>query len=426
MNDWYVIHCLLNNSKEIGNILTSIKTDYFSEDLTVNIYEYIKSLVSKGISPTKELIVSRFIDNAKEINKSLDVNIDVSEYQEYVNNLRSSFVNREIKKLLINIQSSKDINEDKFRQHIKELLTKISYLNSDETYTAQEAVDELIKELESGKILKSDILFGIDSVDEHSGGLFPGSYIVIAGRPSMGKSALMQHIAMHNALKNIPTILFSLEMSAPKIMLRMLSNLSGIEIWKIKRLNSRPTEEQKHIKSCWETLQKMPLIIDTTAGLTINIMKSVIEKFLLQHGKVGLVIVDYLQLMVGSETNDNSRVSAMSREMKNIANQYRCPNIVGSQLSRLCEQRENKRPQLSDLRDSGTIEQDADDVYFVYRDHYYTLNPDHERILELIHKKARDGEIGKVIVDYNKRTQSIQSIDNSTKLGKLAKKFEYE
>jgi len=241
----------------------------------------------------------------------------------------------------------------------------------------------------------------------------------------MGKSSYMIHTAAYNALNNKVVLLFSLEMPAKKVGLRIISNFCDTTLWKLKRLQNRSETEQKAIIRFAEKLRSSPLIIETTPGIDIQTMKSVIQKVQMRYKKIDLIVLDYLRLMSGPGINDNSRVSELSRNMKNISIQYNCPIIVGSQLSRMCEERDDKRPLLSDLRESGSLEQDADLVMMLYRDHYYNYNPNHQRILEVLIRKFRNGEIKKIIVDYDMQKQSLHTINYNTALGKVATKFDF-
>jgi len=143
----------------------------------------------------------------------------------------------------------------------------------------------------------------------------------------------------------------------------------------------------------------------------------------MKYPNLGLILIDYLQLMRGKGGNETEITSNISRGLKSIAKEFNVPIIILSQLNRLCEQRENKRPQLSDLRSSGALEQDADIILFVYRDHYYNYNPKHESLCEINVAKFRDGEVGKILVEYNLKKQYWKYIDHTSKLWEIAKKF---
>lgn len=426
MIQWIVIYCLIN-SKKIGHIISLVKSEYFYEDLPLRVYQYILELVEKEVQPSSELILSRFTDESKKIKESLSIEVDVNQYEEFVVNLRKKFINFKIKQLGNSISATKDsIDEERFIKYVNNLINDISTTKNDDLHNIEEVVDIIIKQANSEEEEISKTLYGIANLDEYTGGLFPGDLILIAGRPSTGKSGLMGHIAISNAIQNNITVLFSLEMSAPKIALRMLSNLCNLEIWKLKKIGNRKEEEQKKMIEKAEQIKNSSLFIETTSGIDVSMIRSVLQKIKMKHGKIDLVIIDYLQLMSGEGLNENNKLENISKNLKRIAMQYNCPVVAGSQLSRLCEQRDNKRPLMSDLRSSGSLEQDADLVLMLYRDHYYNYNPDHERILEVLIRKFRNGEVGKVILDYNMKKQTFKPINPNSTLGTIAKRFQYE
>lgn len=222
---------------------------------------------------------------------------------------------------------------------------------------------------------------GLIDMDKYLGGLHPSDLLILAGRPSMGKTTLATNIAF-NAAKAViendpngaPVAFFSLEMSSEQLASRILASESGVSSDKIRRGEIRADDFPKFV-DVTRTLQELPLFIDDTAGITVNAIRNRCRRLKRQHG-LGLIVIDYLQLIEagGIKRNSDNRVqeiSDISRGLKAIAKDLDVPVIALSQLSRAVEQREDKRPQLSDLRESGSIEQDADVVMFVYREEYY-------------------------------------------------------
>lgn len=425
MTNWLVLYCLLNNEKKAGHIISLLKPEFFSEELARKIFLYIRELMQKGLNPDLSLVKTKFISEKEAIQSHMEeAQTDVDSYEEVVSLLREQYVKREIKAFGYNI-SSADMSEETFTKKTEDIITAISTTSKENLHFAPELFDRVIQIANSEEEYTSPVKYWIESLDEHTGGLYAGDSVVIAGRPSMGKSGLMCHIAIHNAMNGFVTIFFSLEMSKEKLGERFICNACDLELWKIKTVKRRSEKEQKHFMQTAAALKETPLIVETTAVLDVNNIRSVIQEIQLKFGRVDLVIIDYLQLMSGEGANDNSRVSAISRNLKSIAMQYKIPVVVGSQLSRTCEQRDDKRPILGDLRDSGAIEQDADLVFMLYRDAYYTTNPEHERILEILIRKFRNGEVKKIIVDYNLKKQTIKSMNWNGRLGQVAKKFEY-
>jgi len=422
MNQWIVLYCLIFNKEQLGHMISILDKRYFSDALALEVYLYILGLYEKNTPVSLELVKSRF--EGKEL--PLDLEIDASQYEAFIDNLRTGFVNQEIKKLGSAINTKEDINEEQFVIYVDSLLGSISTNKATDLSFAEELSEIVFNEANSDEEKTSDIKYGIQSTDDYTLGIERGEQIVIAGRPSMGKSALMAHIAVSNALSNKVTLFLSLEMQAKKIITRMFADICEISLWKFRRLKSRTSEEQTRFKENLERFKKMPLVIDTTASLSMNDIYSSLQRVKMKYGKIDLLVIDYLQLMEGGGENKNIEISNISKKTKAIAMKYNIPVVLGSQLNRLCEQRDNKRPILSDLRDSGAIEQDADIVICLYRDFYYSGNPEDKNVLELLFRKYRNGEVGKVIVDYNLKNQHLTAINPNSKLGKRAKRFEYE
>ncbi len=208
-------------------------------------------------------------------------------------------------------------------------------------------------------------------VDRRLGGLQPSDLIILAGRPSMGKTALATNIAFNVARKGIPVAFFSLEMSAKQLAARVLGASAGIPSSKLRSGAISETDFRRLMERAAE-LEKLPLFTDQQGGITIAQLSARARRLKRKHG-IGLVVVDYLQLMQASKRRENrvQDITEITTGLKALAKELNVPVIALSQLSREVEKRENKRPQLSDLRESGSIEQDADVVLFVYRDEYY-------------------------------------------------------
>jgi len=311
----------------------------------------------------------------------------------------------------------------------------------------REALQTAERALNSGGHL-SVITSGLESLNAKIGGLHKSDLIIVAGRPGMGKSALATNIAFAAAqryLRDIedgiepeksagaPVALFSLEMSADQLATRILAEQSGISSENL-RMGKISKQEFRHLARAAGELESLPLYIDDTPGLTIAALRARARRLKRQKG-IGMVVIDYLQLLQGTGRNANDNrvqeISEISRGLKTLAKELDLPVIGLSQLSRAVEQREDKRPQLSDLRESGSIEQDADIVMFIYREDYYLgakqPSDDHpdfaawqeemERAYgraEIIVAKQRHGATGKVRVKFDSRiTKFSDSVDDA-------------
>ena len=241
---------------------------------------------------------------------------------------------------------------------------------------------------------------GFTKFDELTGGLHGGDLVIVAGRPSMGKTALALNVAQHVALKNKQTVaIFSLEMSKESLLTRMLCAAARVDSQKF-RAGYLSQEERRKLNHALHELVQAPLYIDDTPGAHLMDMHAKLRRLQSERHRLGLVIVDYLQLMTAGARfeNRNQEVSALSRGMKMLAKELNCPVMVLSQLSRAVENRQgDHRPQLSDLRESGSIEQDADVVAFVFREEVYQPKNENLRgLAELIIGKQRNGPVGTV------------------------------
>ncbi len=235
---------------------------------------------------------------------------------------------------------------------------------------------------------------GFYDLDARTAGLQKSDLILIAARPSMGKTAFVLNIAETVAIKNnVSTAIVSLEMSRVQLAKRLISMNSKVDSQHI-RVGNLADEEWGKLTECTILLGESPLVIDDTPGISIAQLRSKCRKLKLENN-LGLVIIDYLQLMSGSGSRKNEsrqqEISDISRSLKALAREIDCPVIALSQLSRAVESREDKRPMLSDLRESGAIEQDADVVMFIYRDEYYHKDSEEKGVTEIIIGKQRNG-----------------------------------
>ena len=241
---------------------------------------------------------------------------------------------------------------------------------------------------------------GFTDLDYKTSGFQKSDFILIAARPSMGKTALVLNIAQFVAVRSKKKVaIFSLEMSKEQLVNRLLAMESGIDSQKLRTGSLADSDWDKLVESVG-AIGDSGLMIDDTPGISISEMRSKCRKFALEGGGLDLIIVDYLQLMSsgrrsGSD-NRQQEISDISRALKALAREMNCPVVSLSQLSRAVESRNDKRPMLSDLRESGAIEQDADVVMFIYRDDYYNKDSENKGIAEIIIAKQRNGPTGTV------------------------------
>ncbi len=251
---------------------------------------------------------------------------------------------------------------------------------------------------------------GFYDLDRMTSGLQPGDMVVLAARPSMGKTAFAINIAEHVALnEGLPVAVFSMEMGAAQLAVRIVGSIGRIDQGHL-RTGKLTDDEWPRLTEAIEKLRTISLHIDETAGLTASELRANARRLARQCGKLGLIVVDYLQLMSGSSGDNENRATELgeiSRGMKMLAKELGCPLIALSQLNRSVETRPDKRPMMSDLRESGAIEQDADIIMFIYRDEYYTKDACKEPgVAEIIIAKQRNGPTGVVKLAFlNKLTR---------------------
>jgi len=239
---------------------------------------------------------------------------------------------------------------------------------------------------------------GFLDLDYKTSGMQPSDFILIAARPSMGKTAFVLNLVDYISVKkNMPCMIFSLEMSKEQLVNRMLSMESNVDSQKL-RTGSLTDSDWDAVVEGIGIIGGSKLIIDDTPGISITELRSKCRKMKLEYG-LSMIIIDYLQLMSGSGRGGDNRqqeISEISRSLKALAREMNAPVVALSQLSRACETRQDHRPMLSDLRESGAIEQDADVVMFIYRDDYYNKDTDKPNVAEVIIAKQRNGPIGTV------------------------------
>ena len=258
---------------------------------------------------------------------------------------------------------------------------------------------EKIEEASKNQGTVTGIPTGFIDLDYKTSGLQPSDFVLIAARPSMGKTAFVLNLVDHIAVKKgLPCMVFSLEMSKEQLVNRMLAMESNVDSQKL-RTGTLSDSDWDAVVEGIGVIGNSKLIIDDTPGISIMELRSKCRKMKLEYG-LSVVIIDYLQLMSGSGKgggdNRQQEISEISRSLKALARELSAPVIALSQLSRACETRQDHRPMLSDLRESGAIEQDADVVMFLYRDDYYNKDTDMPNIAEVIIAKQRNGPIGTV------------------------------
>lgn len=270
-----------------------------------------------------------------------------------------------------------------------------------------------MEELHRNKGSLRGVPTGYRDLDNMTAGLQRSDLIILAARPAMGKSTLVSNLAYNVAtIAKQSVLFFSLEMSKEQLVDRMLADASGVDAWNI-RTGNLSDEDFNKLSEAMGEMAEAPIFFDDTPGISVLEMRTKARR-IAHEAPLGLIIIDYLQLMSGSGKNDGNRVqevSEISRGLKLIARELNVPVIALSQLSRTVENRTPQIPQLADLRESGSIEQDADIVMFIYREAYYNPDTDRENITDLIIAKHRNGPVGKVELYFHPERLRFMSLD---------------
>jgi replicative DNA helicase len=413
---------------EINDIVNG---DSFYATKHAQIYKIMLELSSKGepidiLTVSHKLTEKNLIDQIggssylSELTNSVPASTNIKHYAEIVN---KKHILRKI------IEAGADISELGFREDIEDVFETLDQaekrmmgINNNaggHAFTSlkdslPEAWERLEKLHESKGELRG-VPTGFHDLDQYLSGLQKSDLIILAARPSMGKTTLALDIARQAALNHgTPTVIFSLEMSTQQLVDRMLAAQSKVNAWNLRTGNLSSENEFSKIRDSLDSLSKAPIFIDDLAGNSIVRMRSVCRRIRAENG-IGLIIVDYLQLMSTSKNYDNmvNQVTEISRSLKALAKEFDVPVIALSQLSRAVESR-GGRPRLSDLRDSGSIEQDADIVMFIHREDKGKDESEKTNIAEILIEKHRNGPVGKVDLYFDEKTTSFMSIEKSS------------
>jgi replicative DNA helicase len=261
---------------------------------------------------------------------------------------------------------------------------------------------------------------GYNDFDDMTSGLQDSDLIILAGRPSMGKTAFAMNVAEHAAIKTKkPVLIFSMEMSGESLAMRMMSSLGRIDQHKV-RTGKLDDADWPRISSAVSMLSETSMFIDDTPALSPTEIRSRARRVFREHGGLGLIVIDYIQLMqvAGIKENRTVEVSEISRNLKALAKELNVPVLALSQLNRSLEQRSDKRPVMSDLRESGSLEQDADLIVFIYRDEVYNEDSPEKGVAEIIISKQRNGPIGKVKLTFLGKHTRFENLASESSYGR--------
>lgn len=418
-----ILSSLLISSEALETVFRNIKVETFYFKNHQELYKAVIKMYQTKI-PIDTITVNTYLQENGLLEKigGIKVLLELINHvpnliylEDYIGLIQDKFLRRSLIKLGYKLINSVYITNVPLETILTDLETQVFNLtNENQTQkvsNSAELFSDIFLELKE-KSLKpslSGIASGFYDLDSFTQGFQKSELIILAGRPSMGKTALSLNIGL-NVLKNsnLPVLFFSLEMSKEQLTYRLLTSESNISSMKLKTGNLYE-EDWLKLNTIIKNLSLLPLFIDDTPNISIQDIRTKIKKILFEQNQIGLVIIDYLQLMQYAKSkieNRTQELSYITRSLKNIAREFKVPVMALSQLSRNVETRINKRPLLSDLRESGSIEQDADLVLMVYRESYYTIetiSSNEKNLVELIIAKHRNGPVGVVELEFDSK-----------------------
>ena len=409
-----LIYCCINNGDAFLEASSKVSSKHFSSSVNQILWNILIELSEEGLAFDEPIIKSRLQEREKEFFDSYIKwqTVDTTNYEYYINSLISNYKLSKIKD--IGIRISDYGNNHDFKDTLNFAEQKILEVAEDSVDSEIQPMGLLLgkfyDKIKAGR--EAGVSTTIDRLNELTNGFLPGQLIVIAGRPSMGKSAFALQIAYHNALRNkVPFGVFSLEMSQEDMLERMIANIGDVESWKVRNGKLSDFDWTK-LRKFKDEFNDSPFYMEDMYSVDISTLRAKAKKLKMKHKDLGGIVIDYMQLMESgaSEGNRVQAVSDISRGLKVLAKELHTPVIAVSQLNRAVEQREDKKPILADLRESGAIEQDADVVIFLYREDYYKGEQTEESLLDITIAKQRNGPLGTVKTVFKKQFQRIIGI----------------
>ena len=415
-----ILSSLLINLEAIELVLGNVKVETFYFKNHQELYKAILEMYKNKI-PIDIITLNTYLQDNGLLNKigGTKVLIELISYipnllylREYISLINDKFLRRLLIKLGYKIINSSYVTNLPLEKILDNLEIEIFNLTNEikvpKITTNAELLASIFLELKQKCLNPAlpGLSSGFYDLDSFTQGFQKSDLIIIAGRPSMGKTALSLNIGLNIAKNNLlPVLFFSFEMSKEQLIYRLLTTETNISNTKLKNGNLY-NNDWIILNKIMQKLANLPFFIDDTPNLSIQDIKMKIKKIIFEQNQIGLIIIDYLQLMETSNfriDNRSQELSQITRSLKNIAREFQVPIIALSQLSRNVENRSNKKPILSDLRESGSIEQDADVVLMLYRENYYNsnLNETNDNVVQLIIAKQRNGPIGTVNLRFD-------------------------
>jgi replicative DNA helicase len=408
-----VLGCLLHDNTTFDEIGHMLKASDFYSSFHHDVFEVISTLLSEGKKADIVCVSQILKDRYKEINDDSFIQVceiaqscySPSNIKSYAELVKQSSLDRELIKVaqdvIVSVHQRKENRFDYAQQRFSELVEQVP----SEISTAADILSEVLSSIDQRQQYKSMITgvsTGFSDLDKLTHGLHGGDLIILAGRPGMGKTLLAMNIAEHIAIKEKRSVaIFSLEMSKQQLIERSLVSIARLDAEKVQS-GTLEAESFTRLSNAVPQICGVKLFVDDHSSLSITDIRSKCRRIKREHG-LSLVVIDYLTLMSGDGENETIRIGNISRGLKLLARDLDVPVIAISQLNRSVEHRSDKRPTMADLRQSGSIEQDADLIMFIYRDEVYNKITQHKGVAEIILAKHRNGNVGTVSLAFNGR-----------------------
>lgn len=416
---------LLNPSETMNRVVEILKPTSFYSPRNKLIFEAMMYMFNQN-KPIDSLSIAEYFNSKNQLDSIggreylNDLVIDTiltSNIEYYANIIKENALKRELINAgsLIIEESFKNPESATSLEYAEKMIFEISQSkNSGNLETLSSILPETVEQLEyryNNKGSYTGVPSDYYDLDTMTAGFQKSDLIILAARPSMGKTAFALNIAQNIAIRHkIPVAVFSLEMSKVQLVLRILCSEAEIDAQRVRTGDIVPGDWQK-IAECMDKLHVSPLYIDDTAGVSVSDIRAKCRRLKMQCPDLGMIMIDYLQLIDDKSSSDRiQQISAISRGLKSLARELNVPIIALSQLSRKVEERTDKRPMLSDLRESGAIEQDADIVMFIYREEYYDKdNPAVKNKAKIIIAKQRNGPTGEIELLFQGATTKFKN-----------------
>lgn len=402
-----ILGCFLKDNSLV--LETELKPIYFENMNHQLIFTSMLTLATEGKGIDRITLMAENYDYVSQLGADFLLNLEtsgsVNQFETYQKQIIERYKKREAKRL-----ASKYLNEGKDPADLVRDLQEVEEIGTEEETSASEVLESL-SDLPYTDFVDESMKTNIRDLDKLITGLEGATSYIIGARPSIGKTAVMLKLANEVSKAGYLPLMFSLEMPKEQLIRRLIAMTGNINLLSARTPNELTDGKKQAWTDAVEQLRNMPFEIFDKSAQTISYIRAQVRKAKRQNKKI-VVLIDYLTLINTTQDfqSEHARIGQISKDLKNIARDYDCPVVTLAQLSRKLEARQDKRPMMSDLRESGSIEEDADVIMFLYRDDYYDENSEKENILEINIAKNRNGPTGNVEVYYQKETGRIADI----------------